>query len=721
MSLSQSLGRPFRFTFTPCGRTLLYLRNDRRTRDARLYAFDLTTREERLLASATRLLNGHSKQTAAERTARERRRIKVSGFADYQLSQDGQRVLLSSAGQVFVHDLAADQTFRVPLLDGELADPRLSPDGRRLAFVLDYDLHVAKLGAPANGTIQTQITRLTRNGTATNPNGLAEFVAQEEMSRHEGYWWSPDGKHLLYQATDQSDVDQFTIADPTSPQNRPATAPYPRAGRPNATVRLFVVGVTGRGRIEVEWDHSAWPYVAKVVWTSTDAPAALLQARDQQTQIFVRIDPQTGSTSRLHEESDSAWINIHDSTPRWLSDGSYLWAAEDEGAWALYHHVPRTDSAESSPRTTVIAPTAGLAEVVHVDEDRGWVWFTGGTDPTVRHLFRGRLDGKGTPLCVTSGDGYHESTFSPSGDRFVLTSASLHSAPQSQLLRIDDVDALSGERSGQRGTSGRGVSIPQTVGRVAILPAVELVPPKHAGGFHAAVIRPRKFDPQHRYPVILYVYGGPGTQVVSGIAQSYMLHQWLADHGFIVVTLDGRGTPGRGRAYERAIRLRFADLPLEDQIAGLQALGARYRQLDLARVGIYGWSFGGYLAALAAFRRPDVFKVAVAGAPVVDWTYYDTHYTERYLGLPQDEPEAYRQANLLTYAKDLKIPLLLIHGIADDNVYFAHSLRLADALFRAGRRFELLPLVGLTHQVSDPQVREALYERMVRFMGDVLW
>ena len=350
---------------------------------------------------------------------------------------------------------------------------------------------------------------------------------------------------------------------------------------------------------------------------------------------------------------------------------------------------------------------------MHVDERRGWVWFTGGPDPTEQHLWRARLDGTDAPKRISPDRGHHEASFAPTGDRFVLTRASLDSLTESTVFPVDDATAI------RDGAVGDPVTHVGTGPKR--LPSVEHVTADRAHGFHAAIIRPHRFEQTKRYPVILYVYGGPGVQTVKSVAHAYGMHQWMADHGFIVVTLDGRGTPRRGRAYERALRLRVGDVPLDDQVAGLRALGQYYPELDLDRVGIYGWSFGGYLAALAAMRRPDVFKVAVAGAPVVDWTYYDTHYTERYLGLPQHEPEAYRQASLLTYARQLKVPLLLVHGVADDNVHFGHTLRLADALFRAGRRFELIPLVGLTHQVSDPKVRETLYERIVSFMGDRLW
>jgi len=236
-------------------------------------------------------------------------------------------------------------------------------------------------------------------------------------------------------------------------------------------------------------------------------------------------------------------------------------------------------------------------------------------------------------------------------------------------------------------------------------------------GFHAAIVRPRSFRPGHRYPVLVHVYGGPTSQMAKADPWGYLLDQWIADHGFIVFAMDGRGTPGRGRAWERVIKGNLIDLQLDDQVAGLQAAGARYPELDLARAGMFGWSFGGYFSAMAAMRRPDVFKAAVAGAPVCDWQDYDTHYSERYLGLPQQNPEGYRKSSVLTYCAELKVPLLIVHGTADDNVYFMHSLKMADSLFRAGRPYEFLVLPGFTHMVPDAVVQRSLQERILGFFA----
>jgi dipeptidyl-peptidase-4 len=239
--------------------------------------------------------------------------------------------------------------------------------------------------------------------------------------------------------------------------------------------------------------------------------------------------------------------------------------------------------------------------------------------------------------------------------------------------------------------------------------------------YHAGIIRPRDFDPAKKYPVIVNVYGGPHHQMVRATPQAYFLQQWIADQGFIIAMIDGRGTPNRGRDWERAIKNDLIGPALQDQVAGLKALGAKHPEMDLSRVGIYGWSFGGYFSAMATMQRPDVFAAGCAGAPVCDWLDYDTCYTERYLGVPKGpDDEIYKKSSVLTYCKDLKRPLMIIHGTADDNVYFMHSLKMTQELFRQGKPFEFLPLAGFTHSVPDPVVTTRLYSRVAMFFKETL-
>jgi dipeptidyl-peptidase-4 len=315
-------------------------------------------------------------------------------------------------------------------------------------------------------------------------------------------------------------------------------------------------------------------------------------------------------------------------------------------------------------------------------------------------LFRATLEPWSEPQRLTKDMGLHTGVFSEKQPLWVHTARTLHAMPVT-ILRHADGSSI--------------VELPSVAVKEPFEPRLELLEVGKDKVFQAAVIRPRNFEPGKKYPVIVDVYGGPHHLQVQASRNRWLLDQWYADQGFIVVALDGRGTPGRGRDWERAIYKKFGSVPLDDQVAGLQALAERYPAIDLGRVGIDGWSFGGYMAALAVMRRPDVFKAGVAGAPVVDWRDYDTHYTERYLGVPPHDDGAYNEGSLLSYAAGLSRPLMLLHGTADDNVYFRHSLKLVDSLFRHGKDFEMVPLSGLTHMVPDPLVMERLHARIAGF------
>jgi dipeptidyl-peptidase-4 len=318
-------------------------------------------------------------------------------------------------------------------------------------------------------------------------------------------------------------------------------------------------------------------------------------------------------------------------------------------------------------------------------------------DPTQMQMFSIPLDG-GQPKKLTSEAGNHVFGFGRNADVYV------HS-----YSLVDGRAGMKIVRSG-----GDNLGELKSIAEEPPIPKVELLTAGERQ-FHASVIRPKSFDSGKRYPVVVHVYGGPHSLTVNSSPRGSVLQQWLADQGFIVVSLDGRGTPRRGREWERAIKGNLIDVPLEDQVAGLKALGAKYAEMDLNRVGITGWSFGGYFSAMAAMRRPDVYKAAVAGAPVCDFRDYDTHYTERYMGLPDENKSGYEASSVVTYCKDLSVPLLIIHGTADDNVYFMHSLKMTEALFRAGKKFEFLPLAGFTHMVPEPNVTIRLNSRIAAF------
>ncbi len=698
------LGKPTRIRPTPDGKAILFLRSPPRDPTLGLYEMDVATGATRELITPADILKGAVEElSVAERARRERMRVTTRGFTTYGLSEDGARILLPLSGRLYIYDRADRKVRALGGSDGAQApvvDPRLSPDGAHVAYVKGHDVFARDVATGRERAI-------TKGGTAETSHGVAEFVAQEEMARFEGYWWSPDGKLIAYQETDHRGLERFTLADPARPEKAPDVFPYPRPGKANARVRLGITAAVGKtpGRTTwVKWDVTRYPYLARVVWKETAAPLCILvQTRDQREVAFLAVDVKTGATRTLHVETDDAWVALEAGLPRWLpGGGGFLLASERSAKPAL-----ELRTSDGRLDKVIVPPDAGFHELVHVAQDgRDITVLTASPVSTalVRYPLHGE-GGGGAPTTLTSGktSAEHEAVFAKNGAVYVDTRTT--------------TDALS-ESTVRRSVDGSLVAVlPSTTAQPPFRARPELTVVRTPTGheFHAALVRPRAFDRARRYPVIVNVYGGPTSLTVKSDERAYLLPQWIADHGAIVVSIDNRGTPRRDRAWSRAIKGSFGAIPLDDQVEALKALGARYRELDLGRVGIYGWSFGGYMSALAVLRRPDVFRAGVAGAPVVEWLDYDTHYTERYLDLPDKNPRGYQESSLLTYAAGLSRPLLLVHGTGDDNVYFFHTLKLADALFRAGRPYELLPL-SVTHQVPDPVVRERLWERIVKFL-----
>lgn len=687
-------GTPVALTPTPDGKSILFLRSGPRNRVQDLYEFDLATGNERVLLTAEQILGGsEEKLTAEELARRERMRLSSRGITSFGLSKDGTTLLVPLSGKLFMIDRATARTTELKGGPGFPIDPRFSPDATKVAFVRAGDLYTIDLATNVE-------TRLTTAANASTTNGLAEFVAQEEMDRFEGYWWSPDSSRLVFQHTDTAEIETFTIADPMNPDQAAQSWPYPRPGKNNAKVRLGIISASSATTPTwITWDHDKYEYLAGVHW-STNSPLTIVVMNREQTEIaLLEANPSTGTTSTIHVEKDPAWLNLDQSVPAWLDDGSaFLWTTERDGSSTLELRAKNG---------TLIRPLAGKAEgflsLAHFDSRSGVAHILVADDVKQTHVARlSTREENSKPLRLTTGASVNGFSAGETLTSYVLSSADIIGNRSWAVFNPDGVAA------------GKIKSVSDAP---KVTPRIELTAITGERTYNAAVIRPRDFDPSKKYPVILSVYGGPHVTVVHASSWSHLLNQWFADQGFVVVTLDGRGTPRKGREWERSIKNDLISIPLADQIDGLKALGAKYPEMDMARVGVYGWSFGGYFSAMAAMQRPDIFKAACAGAPVCDWHDYDTCYTERYLGVPEgDKPNrAYDVSNVLTYAKDLKVPLLLIHGTADDNVYFMHSLKMADVLFKSGKDYEFLVLPGFTHMVPDPVVTTSLYSRVARF------
>ena len=510
------------------------------------------------------------------------------------------------------------------------------------------------------------------------------------MHRFRGYWWSPDGAAIAACRVDNSPVARWYIANPAEPAQPATEIRYPAAGTDNANVSLHVLALDG-GSTEVVWDHRTYPYLATVRWNGPEQLLLTVQARDQRSLMVLEADARTGTTEPLFADGDTAWVELVPGTPAVLADGQMVTAADRDGARRLMVDGAPVTPADLQVRSVV---------TTHGDE----VYFLANPldDATVQHVWRWRSDGSLDAL--TDEPGVHTAVVGgPEAEPVIVVRTSVLAEPGATTA------VVSGTAAGPTITSYAQTPL--------VKPNVHL---HRFGerGLATAVLLPTGRKPRdrgHALPVLLDPYGGPHAQRVLQSHNAYLTSQWFADQGFAVIVVDGRGTPGRGSEWERSVHHDLATAPLQDQVDALQGAAAEYR-LDLTRVAIRGWSFGGYLAALAVLRRPDVFHAAVAGAPVTEWRLYDTHYTERYLGDPTADAAPYAATSLLPIADELTRPLLLVHGLADDNVVAAHTLQLSNALLAAGKPHEVLPLVGVTHMTPQEVVAEHLLLHQLEFL-----
>ncbi|MFJ6379105.1 prolyl oligopeptidase family serine peptidase [Kitasatospora sp. NPDC092039] len=648
-----TFGAPRAFTLAEDGTRLLLLRSTGPEDPVdRLHLLDTATGEERLVADPAALLPGRTGRRddlpAVERRLRERTRLVAAGIGTYAATADLATAVFTLDGRLFRTDTAAGTSDELPVA-GPAFDPRPDATGQRVAYVAEDALYVTPAlepFSPADGARW----------------GVAEFAAAEELGRARGHWWRPDGGALLAARVDESAVPRRYFADPAHPGEAPEDFAYPQAGGPNADVQLWVLGLDGT-RVRLRWDAEEFPYVCAASWASAEEVLLTVADRLQQTVLLLSAAPATGETGELSRTTDEFWVDDLPGTPARLADGRLL----------TVHDTPQARGLALDGKPL---DTTGLQIRRVVGRLRGRLLCeTGEGDPFDQYVHLIDPDG-GAPEPLTTGPGLHSAL--AAADVLLLASAT-----------ADGV---------RRVVSRDGRELPLT-DRSAPLP--HRVEPRLARvterALPSAVVYPRDHVPGRRLPVLLDVYGGPGYQAVAAEPRRWQLKQWWADQGFAVVTVDNGGTPFVSPDFTRTIFRRFSRVALDDQVDALHALAERHPDLDLGRVGVRGWSYGGYFAALAVLRRPDVFHAACAGAPPTDFRLYDTAYTERYLGLPQDNPEGYADDCLITDAPGLSRPLLLIHGLADDNVHPSHTLLLSQALTRAGRPHSVLPLPGATH------------------------
>jgi dipeptidyl-peptidase-4 len=675
-----ALGVPRSFVLSPDGRRLLFLRSrGPEDRTGCLWLFE--SGRERLLADPDLIAGGGGQVPAAEQVRRERTREPGTGIVAYSADADVHVVAFALNGELWTVEVDSGLARPVPVA-GVVVDPRVNPGGRRVAYVSGGDLRVVDL---ADGR-DWLVSDLADSPDPEVTWGLPEHVAIESMHRDRGFWWSPDGTRLLAARVDLTGVQRWWIADPADPARPPREIAYPAAGTSNAEVSLHVLGLDGT-RAEVAWDREAFEYVPSAGWDA-HGPLISVQSRDQRTLRVLAVDPGTGETSVLQEQRDPAWVQVIPGVPARTGSG-LLVTTQDRGTTRGLLVGGQPVTPDGLQVREVIAVTGGSVLFIASDE------------PTEEHLW---VHEDGAARRLSDRPGVHAGQ--RAGDVLVLDSLT------------DDGHEVQVLRAGQ----------PRPGVRLRDLAAVPVVIPQvtwlRAGQaeIRTALLLPSGHRPgSRRLPVLMCPYGGPAGQLVlRGRYYWFCEAQWFAEAGFAVVIADGRGTPGRGPEWEKTVLGDTLTYPLEDQVTALRATAAQNRDLDLTRVGIRGWSYGGTLAAAAVMRHPDIFHAAVAGAPAIDQRLYDTHWRERFLGRPDDHPEAYDRSSLLADAPNLRRPLMLVHGLADDNVVPAHTLRLSAALLAAGRPHQVLPLPATTHMPSSEPVIAGLLRLELAFFQDNL-
>ena len=646
--------------------------------------------EPRMLVDSRALVPDEGALSPEEIARRERQRIAGSrGIVDYSWDARGEAVLVPLGGDLYRVPLAdparPQQLTDTP--DTFETDARLSPTGRAASFIRD--------GALWSVMIATGVeTRISPAASGTITHGMAEFIAQEEMDRDTGYWWAPEDRFMAYTTVDEAPVAIIPRVEIGASATAIIDQRYPRAGAANAVVSLSVHDTTTGTTTQVDLGSQADFYLARVDW-SKDGHTLYVQRQNRaQTRLdLLAVDPRTGASRVILSEADPAWVNLtHDFKP--LRDGTFLWTSERSG----WRHISLHDADGSLRRVITAGEGWAVRAIEGVDEATGQVFFTTNkADPLAMQLWSAALNPRSRraaePRQITTGEGTWAVRMNGTGGAFIGTYSAPDTPPQAGLYRADGT-RVRWLQENRLDASHPWAAYPRATMRFGTLTGPS------GDTLHWSMHLPPDFDPARRYPVLHYVYGGPGVQVVTRSWGSNV-DQFHAARGYIVFRVDNRGTPNRGRDFERALHLKLGTIEADDQLAGLNFL-RQQPFVNPDRIGVWGWSYGGYMALRLAVLHPEAWNAYAAGAPVTDWALYDTHYTERYLGKPQTEAHAYEASAVLGRLSRVKRPLLILHGMADDNVTFDNATQAFDRLQAASIPFEAMVYPGQRHGIREP-------------------
>jgi dipeptidyl-peptidase-4 len=706
--------------FSPDGRYVTYLQGKADNKDQLdLWAFDVHSGTARLLVDSRALVGENETLSVEEAARRERQRTaSLRGIVEYEFASDGKHLLIPLGGDLYVYDLEKrdNAVRRLTTTDAYETDSRFSPRGNFVSFVREQNLFVIDLRTG-------QERALTSDGKGPIQNGVAEFVAQEEMDRSTGYWWAPDESRIAFTRIDDSPVQEVERFEINADGAKMFRQRYPAAGTPNTQVELKVMEL-GSGKVTPVDLGKNDTYLARVDWFPDSRHLAIQQQpRDQMQLHLVKIDALTGQASLLLTETSKTWVELHDDLRFLKSKPAFIWASRRTGYKHLYLYD--LDGKLIRPLTAgqwMVVGNGTESGLVGVDEAKGQVYFLANeVSPLERHLYSTALDTREPQKVrrISREAGWHDAKLLPGGQQY-LDQWSSPEQPQTASIRKLDGSVSS--------WLVRNELDPRHPENHPYGPYLADHAHEEYGSIQASdgqalyyrLIKPTHFEAGKRYPVVIDTYGGPHFQYVrkdwmggARALQGYF-REILAQHGFVVFTLDNRGTGFRGDAFDSAIKGRLGKAEIEDQLRGVDFL-KQQPYVDGDRIGIMGWSYGGYMSMMA-LTTTTAFKAAVAGAPVTDWRLYDTHYTERYLGLPSANNEAYELSGVLSHVDSLHGKLLLVHGMADDNVLFTHSTMLMQRLQTLDKPFDLMTYPGSKHGlVRVPETGKHFYEMVLRF------
>ena len=667
-----------------------------------LWEYHIADGKKRMLVDSTALLGGAEELDEVELARRERQRISATGIVEYGIAPDGKALLFPLGGDLYYLPIGGEPR-RLTETDATETDAKVSPGGAFVSFIREKNLYIIDLATGKERAITTE-------GAGPVTFGMADFAAQEEMYRSTGYWWAKDDSRIAFTKVDESGVTLVNRYEISADGVTSIPQRYPFAGEDNAIVQLFVVTLANGDLMEVELGADKDFYLPRVAFSPDGTLAVQKQSRDQKRLDLILADPKTGEQQIVLTEQSKTWINLH-SDLHFFADGSHFtWTSERSGFRHIYLYAKNGEMVRqlTSGNWPVSESSRRGGGIKAVDEEGGYIYFTGwSVTATEQHLFRAPLSGEGVVTRLTEAGGWHSAEVAPDGSFFIDNGSSPDRPPYSAIRDRDGNLLIYITENALDETHPYFPYLPnhrpREFGVIETSDGVEL---------QYELTLPTDFDAAKQYPAVVYLYGGPGGASVKKY-WSVGLNQVLAQNGFVVFTVDNRGTGDRGTAFDDVIYKNMGDFEVRDQVTGAKWLADK-PYVDASRVGVYGWSYGGYMTLLCMFKAPEVFKAGIAGAPVVNWRLYDTHYTERYMADPADG-DFYERSSPITYVDGLEGNLLLIHGMADDNVFFDNSVQLMAALQQAEKQFELMTYPGKRHGIRGEAERAHLNQMRLDF------